>query len=208
MAKAAKTMISGVAQISAETAWTAPGILPVYGAPEGADALAIAGAAKQTNALVTHIARDGARAAAMVQSLRFFAPDIPVVEFPAWDCLPYDRVSPSGAVASRRMAALAAVSSAADGAHILVTSVNAATQRTPPKDAIKLAAMSLAAGAAIPMNDLTTYLAANGYARSSTVREPGEFAVRGGLVDIFPPGADEPVRLDFFGDTLEKRARL
>ncbi len=203
MADAAKKMVSGVSRVNAEAAWTITGALPVFGAPEGADAMAVADAAHSGKTLVAHIARDGARAAAMTRSLQFFAPDIPVVEFPAWDCLPYDRVSPSGAVTSRRMAALAAISSAAPGALVLVTSINAATQRTPPKDAIHKAALSLAAGAAIPMNDLTTYLAANGYARSSTVREPGEFAVRGGLVDIFPPGADEPVRLDFFGDTLE-----
>ena len=203
MADAAKNMVSGVAKISAEAAWTTSGHLPVYGAPEGADAMAVAAAARDGERLVAHIARDGARAAALIQSLRFFAPDIPIIEFPAWDCLPYDRVSPSGAVTSRRMAALAAIGSASPGAMILVTSVNAATQRTPPKDAIDMAAKSLAPGAAIEMADLSAYLAANGYARSSTVREPGEFAVRGGLVDIFPPGADEPVRLDFFGDTLE-----
>ena len=203
MGKAANKMVSGVAKISPEAAWSHKESLPVYGAPEGADAMAVAQAAFARQSLVTHVARDGARAAAMVQSLRFFAPDIPLIEFPAWDCLPYDRVSPSGAVASRRMAALAAISSLAPGPLILVTSINAATQRTPPKDAIDKAALSLASGASYSMDNLTHYLAANGYARSSTVREPGEFAVRGGLIDIFPPGADEPVRLDFFGDTLE-----
>lgn len=204
MSKTAEKMVSGVAQISAADAWRKQGRLPVYGAPEGADAMAVADAARALDGLVLHIARDGARAAAMIQTLQFFAPDIPVLEYPAWDCLPYDRVSPSGAVSSRRMAALAAVTALNEaGPVIMVTSVNAATQRTPPRDVIENAAMSLAPGATINMDRLTTYLAANGYARSSTVRERGEFAVRGGLVDIFPPGADEPVRLDFFGDSLE-----
>jgi len=204
MRDTAKKMVSGVAQIGAETAWRMDGRLPVYGAPEGADAMAVADAARARNGLVVHIARDGARAAAMIQALRFFAPDIAVFEFPAWDCLPYDRVSPSSAVSSRRMAVLAAIGSLKDaGAFIVVTSVNAATQKTPPRDVIKSAAMSLAPGASMNMDDLTRYLSTNGYARSSTVREAGEFAVRGGLVDIFPPGADEPVRLDFFGDSLE-----
>lgn len=203
MAQAVETAVSGVSLISAETAWKTRGAVPVYGAPEGADALAVAQAARISDGLVLHIARDGARAAAMRQSLQFFAPDLPVLDFPAWDCLPYDRVSPSGAAASRRMASLAAISGRAPGAFIVTTSVNAATQRTPPKEIIEKAAMSLAPGAAVDMDDLAVYLTANGYARASTVREPGEFAVRGGLVDIFPPGADEPVRLDFFGDTLE-----
>ncbi|WP_375211242.1 transcription-repair coupling factor, partial [Hyphococcus sp.] len=81
--------------------------------------------------------------------------------------------------------------------------ITAALQKTPPKEIIVNAALSLAPGAVMEIDALTQYLSANGYARSSTVREPGEFAVRGGLVDIFPPGAEEPVRLDFFGDSLE-----
>ena len=71
---------------------TTEGKLPVYGAPEGADAICVADAARTRGDIVVHIARDGARAAAMVRALSFFAPDIPVIEFPAWDCLPYDRV--------------------------------------------------------------------------------------------------------------------
>lgn len=198
-----KTMVSGVAAMSAETAWKTQGHLDVFGAPEGADALAVADAARSTKNLVLHIARDGARAAAMAQTLKFFAPDIPVIEYPAWDCLPYDRVSPSSAVSSKRMAALAAIQRRGEGAFIIVAPINAAIQKTPPKDVIENAALSLAPGAVMELDALTAYLSANGYARSSTVREPGEFAVRGGLVDIFPPGAEEPVRLDFFGDTLE-----
>ncbi len=204
MAKTAEKMVSGVAEIGGDAAWKREGVLPVYGAPEGADAMALSEAARARNGLVVHIARDGARAAAMMQALQFFAPDIPVIDYPAWDCLPYDRVSPSGAVASRRMAALAAMMRLkGGGAFILSTSVNAAVQRTPPRDIINEAALTLAPGATMSMDALTAYLSANGYARSSTVREAGEFAVRGGLVDIFPPGADEPVRLDFFGDSLE-----
>ena len=203
MADGGKSMVSGVAAIGAETAWSTAGRLDVYGAPEGADALAVAEAARATAGMVLHIARDGTRAAAMVQSLKFFAPEIPVLEFPAWDCLPYDRVSPSSAAASKRMAALAAIASRGEGAFIVVAPINAAIQRTPPLAIIENAALSLAPGAVMAMDKLTGYLSANGYARSSTVREPGEFAVRGGLVDIFPPGAEEPVRLDFFGDSLE-----
>lgn len=203
MTNSAEKMVSGVALINADTAWAKPGRLDVYGAPEGADAMAVADAARARNGLVVHIARDGTRAAAMRQALQFFAPDLPVLDYPAWDCLPYDRVSPSGAASSRRMATLAAISDRAEGGFIISTTVNAATQRTPPREVIRKAAMSLAPGASVNMDELAVYLTANGYARSSTVREHGEFAVRGGLVDIFPPGADEPVRLDFFGDTLE-----
>ena len=202
-------MLSGTLKIGAKEAWGHTGPLPVYDAPGGVDAMAIADAAraraKTGGALIVHIARDGARAAEMMEALRFFAPDIPVIDFPAWDCLPYDRVSPSSAVVSRRMAALALMANYApgDGAMIIVTSVQAALQRTPPLDVIKVAAFRAKPGEDVAIDNLTTYLSANGYTRSSTVREAGEFAVRGGLIDIFPPGTDEPLRLDFFGDSLE-----
>lgn len=204
MSNSEQKMASGVAHISAEAAWTMNGRLPVNGAPEGANAQCVADAARTRGDIVVYIARDGARAAAMTRALGFFSPAIPVIEYPAWDCLPYDRVSPSSAVAARRMAALSLIASHQEkGALIVVTSVNAAIQRTPPRAVVTAASMSLAPGATIKMDDLIHYLSVNGYARSSTVRERGEFAVRGGLVDIFPPGADEPVRLDFFGDQLE-----
>ena len=203
MTKTAEKTVSGVTLINAETAWATPGRLGIYGAPEGADAMAVADAARARKGLVVHVARDGARAASMRQALRFFAPELPVLDYPAWDCLPYDRVSPSGAASSRRMATLAAILARAEGGFIISTTVNAATQRTPPREVIEKAAMSLTPGASVNMDELAAYLAANGYARASTVREAGEFAVRGGLVDIFPPGADAPVRLDFFGDALE-----
>lgn len=198
------TMVSATAQVSADEAWRDDGVLTVHDAPEGADAMAIARAAQTRGGVIIHIARDAARAAAMRDALRFFAPEVALVEFPAWDCLPYDRVSPSAAVSSGRMAALAVLSQY-DGAAplIVITSVNAVTQRTPPKEIVAGAAFSARPGESVALDNLNAYLAANGYSRASTVREPGEFAVRGGLIDIFPPGADEPVRLDFFGDQLE-----
>ncbi|MEM8936712.1 MAG: transcription-repair coupling factor [Pseudomonadota bacterium] len=204
MAETKEKLVSGVAHINAEAAWNVDGPLPVYGAPEGAAALAVANAAAARNGLVVHIARDGPRAAAMAETLAFFAPNIPVIEFPAWDCLPYDRVSPSSAVSSKRMASLAAISSVAEQGPIIVsTSVNAALQRTPPRLVVDQSVASLASGTVITIDDLSARLTQNGFSRSSTVREAGEYAIRGGLVDVFPPGADYPVRLDFFGDQLE-----
>ena len=199
----AHSNVSGTALIGGQEAWQKKGALTVYNAPEGADALAIVQAARARNNIVVHVARDAARASAISDALRFFAPDIPVLSFPAWDCLPYDRVSPSPAVTSARMATLAVLAGHTTGALIVVTSVNAVVQRTPPRSLITEASFSARPGEDLSMDRLTAYLSANGYTRASTVREPGEFAVRGGLIDIFPPGTDEPVRLDFFGDSLE-----
>ena len=197
-------MVSGSAIIGTDEAWRDDGALTVYDAPEGADALALANAAKTRGGVLVYIARDGGRAATMAQTLRFFAPEIAQLQLPAWDCLPYDRTSPTAAVTAARMAALGLMLRY-DGAAplIVITSVNAALQRTPPKNLIEAASFAAKPGESVNIDSLNAYLAANGYARASTVREAGEFAVRGGLIDIFPPGADEPVRLDFFGDQLE-----
>ncbi|WP_370336383.1 transcription-repair coupling factor [Parvularcula marina] len=197
-------MQSATAQISAKAAWEGLDSLTVHGAPEGADALAVAEAATARGGLILHIARDASRAAAMAAALQFFAPSVPVIRFPAWDCLPYDRLSPSPEVVAARMAALSALA-AHDGKTplILVTVINAVTQRTPSRKLVEASSFAARPGASVDMDELTGFLAANGYARASTVREPGEFAVRGGLIDLFPPGDDEPLRLDFFGDTLE-----
>ena len=198
-------MVSGVAAMSADAAWTSDGALDVHDTPDGADALALAEAARVRGGLIVYVARDASGAAAMASSLAFFAPTTPRLSFPAWDCLPYDRVSPSAAVSSARMATLGYLAGRdADAAPLfLITTVNAVLQRTPPIDVVKAAAFSARPGATTSMDALTGYLTSNGYARASTVREPGEFAVRGGLIDIFPPGTDEPIRLDFFGDQLE-----
>ncbi|MCI5046189.1 MAG: transcription-repair coupling factor [Aquisalinus sp.] len=196
--------ISLTSRISPKQAWLDDGSLTVYGAPEGADALAIAEAARARNGLVVHVARDAARAAATAAAISVFAGDIPTLRFPAWDCLPYDRVSPSNDVSAQRMAVLSALLARnTDAPMIVVTSVNAITLSTPPAGIIRKAAFSAKPGATVDGDELVSNLLANGYARTSTVREPGEFAVRGGLVDIFPPGTKEPLRLDFFGDTLE-----
>ncbi|MEO1426330.1 MAG: transcription-repair coupling factor, partial [Pseudomonadota bacterium] len=199
------SMTSGTAIMSAREAWSQAGTLTIHDAPDGVDAMAVCDAARHHPGVILYVARDAARAAAMKEALRFFAPTVPTLEYPAWDCLPYDRVSPSSAVSTQRMATLAmmAAHKPDDGALIVITAINAVLQRTPPRAVIASASFSALPGSDVDMDSLMGYLAANGYTRASTVREPGEFAVRGGLMDIFPPGAEEPLRLDFFGDSLE-----
>src|SRR3990167_1964643 len=86
---------------------------------------------------------------------------------------------------------------------LLVTTVPALLQRVPPKEAVEGAAFSARTGHVVEIAALERYFAVNGYQRASTVSERGEFAIRGGAIDVFPPTAEEPVRLDLFGDTLE-----
>jgi transcription-repair coupling factor (superfamily II helicase) len=86
---------------------------------------------------------------------------------------------------------------------VLLTTVNAALQRVPRREIVARQSLSAAPGNMLPMDGVTRWLELNGFNRASTVREAGDYAVRGGIVDLFAPGMDEPVRLDFFGNTLE-----
>jgi transcription-repair coupling factor (superfamily II helicase) len=151
------------------------------------------------------ICRDGQRMAALARALAFFGPDILVMEFPAWDCLPYDRVSPNASVAAQRMTALSRLTrvKGRDKPSVLLTTVNAALQRVPAREFVATHALSVAPGNVLGMHGVIEWLELNGFTRASTVREPGEYAVRGGILDLFPPGMDMPVRFDFFGDALE-----
>ena len=151
------------------------------------------------------ICRDGQRMVALSRSLAFFGPDILTMDFPAWDCLPYDRVSPNASVVAQRMTALSRLArvKGRDKPSVLLTTVNAALQRVPARDFVATHALSVAPGNVIGMAGIVTWLELNGFTRASTVREPGDYAVRGGILDLFPPGMDMPVRLDFFGDALE-----
>jgi len=186
------------------------GPLTVAMAPEGYDALIVKDLlrARQTAGLGTtlvHIARDDARATAFHDALKYFDPDLTVLEFPAWDCLPYDRVSPKPEIVSRRLSTLG-VLERIQARHIpavVVTTVNAVLQRVPPRRGIKASTYTAAVGNAIDLDALIAFLVSNGYHRASTVVEPGDFAVRGGLIDIFPSGRSNPVRLDLFGDILD-----
>ncbi|MCC6982602.1 MAG: transcription-repair coupling factor [Bauldia sp.] len=150
------------------------------------------------------VARDGQRLAEIEQAIRFFAPAVEILLYPAWDSLPYDRASPHPAVVSRRMATLSALAGEQKGGapRVVLTTANAVIQRVPPREQLKRQARSMAAGNRIRMEEIIRWLEDNGFLRSATVREAGEYAVRGGIIDLYAAGG-EPVRLDFFGDTLE-----
>ncbi|MFG1286520.1 transcription-repair coupling factor [Xanthobacter versatilis] len=153
---------------------------------------------------LTVICRDGQRMAAVERGLAFFAPELEVLSFPSWDCLPYDRASPNASIVARRMATLAKLARIKGGnASVLLTTVNATVQRVPAKGLVAAQSLVAAPGNTIDLEGVTQWAEQNGFLRTSTVRDTGEYAVRGGLIDLFPPGLDAPIRLDFFGDTLE-----
>src|SRR5918996_4220896 len=176
------------------------------GVPEGLDALLVTELARQAGAPVLHVARDGTRLATLDEAIAFFAPDIKVLCFPAWDGVPYDRVAPNAETIAQRIAALADLAQRPPGDTkplIVLTTVNALVQRVPPREFIAGSSLTLQPGNVMSMQELIGHLEMSGYARCGTVTDPGQYAVRGGILDLYPPGG-EPVRLDFFGDTVEQ----
>src|SRR3954468_9334942 len=184
------------------------GRLTVTGTPQGYDAYVAAESARRRKAPVLLVAPDDVQADAAERAIRFFAPGLTVLPFPAWDCLPYDRVSPKPDIESRRLATLAALAREAGKPAVIVTTINALLQRVPPKSVIAAASFSARNGAEVDREALVAFLAGNGYVRAGTVREPGDFALRGGIVDLWPPGEEQPLRLDFFGSTLDAIRRF
>ena len=182
--------------------------ITVGGAAEGWDARLILDEIGRSNGPVLHIARDDKRLAAMEAALRFFAPEMPVVVFPAWDCLPYDRVSPNADISAARLATLAGLVHGMPEKFVLLTTVSGAMQRVPAREVLREAAFTARVGDRVNEAGLRQFLVRMGFSQSPTVMEPGDYAVRGGIIDIFPPGEGGPVRLDFFGDVLDGARRF
>ncbi|MBE9606500.1 transcription-repair coupling factor [Acetobacteraceae bacterium H6797] len=180
----------------------------VYGAPEGYDALLLARRRAETSTPVLHVCRDDARMARMAEALGFFAPEVEILRFPAWDCLPYDRVSPNPELIAERVATLTRLTERGGKPRVLLTTVNALVQRVPPRSAFEGTTRVLKKGGRIAPEELASFLEANGYNRTATVMEPGEYAIRGGIVDLYPAGEPDPVRLDLFGDEIESLRRM
>ncbi len=182
----------------------------LYGAPEGEDARILAEKARACMAqdgVVVHIALDDTRVDTLQGLLEFFAPDVKVLTLPAWDCLPYDRISPHGDLVAERVACLTQLMAWENEKkrypRVLLTSVNAALQRVMPRSILRESSLSAKVGGALDLDHLTLYLMQNGYIRNDTVREPGDFAIRGGIIDLYSSGYHHPLRIDLFGDEIE-----
>ena len=186
---------------------TEPRHITLGGAPEGFDGQLLASEFAK-GAPVVHVARDDKRMEAMRQALAFFAPSAVVLTFPAWDCLPFDRVSPAPEISAQRMATLAALASGVPGPFVLLTTLGAASQLVPAREVVAGAAFAARVGSRVDEAALRAYLVRMGFSQSATVMEPGDYAVRGGIIDIYPPGEGGPVRLDLFGDVLDGARRF
>ena len=176
--------------------------LTLAGVPTGFQPSLLADLARAAGRAV-FVAPDDAAMRALAQTAPFFAPDLEMVTFPAWDCLPYDRASPSLRVMAERVAALQRLQAKPKGPQLVLTTANAASQRVLTPFRVRQLVARLAPGERIGRDKLASLLQANGYVRTDTVHDHGEYAVRGGIVDLFPSGEEQALRLDFFGDEIE-----
>ena len=180
-----------------------PSPLTLAGVPAGFLPWLMTDLARAAARRAVFVATDESEMRSVADTAAWFAPEVRVLTFPAWDCLPYDRASPSLRVTAERLATLSALQDKGSGPQLLVTTVNAATQRTLTPFRLRALVAKLAPGERIDRDDLARLLQANGYVRTETVADAGDYAVRGSLVDLFPSGMDHALRLDFFGDEIE-----
>ncbi|WP_432769867.1 MAG: transcription-repair coupling factor [Sphingopyxis sp.] len=177
-------------------------------AADGFLPLLLADLARASGTRLVYVATDDTAMQAIADAAPFFAPDLIVHRFPAWDCLPYDRAGPSMRVSADRLATLSALQAPAKRGELVLTTVAAITQRTLTPFRIRQLATTLAAGQRIDRDALAELLVANGFSRVDTVADQGEFAVRGGILDLFPAGEETGLRVDFFGDEIESIRRF
>lgn len=157
------------------------------------------------NKPLLYIASDGVSLAQTASLLRFMFPEVNVLEFPAWDTVPYDRVSPNSTIVAKRVDTLSQiVFCTSKKPLVVVTSIGAILQKLPPAKIFKNARKTIKVGSTLNFDDFLHYAVTNGYNRVEQVMEPGEYAIRGDIADIFPSGVENPLRIDLFDDQVER----
>ena len=169
--------------------------------PEGSEPLLINEISENSNNNILIIARDLKRYQQLKDGLEFFL-NKDVLFYPQWDCVPYDRISPNKLITSKRLETLSRLSNEKDKSKIILTTIQASCQRTLSLDEVKNKFISLKPGEVIDINNLVNFFVSNGYEKTPTVREHGEFSVRGGIIDFYSP-LNKPIRLDLFGNTID-----
>ena len=174
--------------------WRAP-------ASPSALALGIVEAARRHGGMLLAVVRDTHGAASLENDLRVLAGDLPVLHFADWETLPYDLFSPHPDIVSQRVAALFRLPTVKRG--VLVVPVSSLMQRLPPPEWIAGNALDLRKGQKLDLDAEKRRLEASGYRNVPQVLDPGDFAVRGALLDLFPMGSDTPYRIELFDDVVD-----
>lgn len=153
--------------------------------------------------LCVYILTDDTKLDLTAETLRFLNPTKTIHIFHAWDVVPYDRASPNKELMAERAQVLEMLSSGIADHSILLTTITALTQKIPPLGGINTLTPILRSGDTLDLDTLQNQLQVKGYRRVNVVREPGEYSIRGSIIDIFPAGESDPYRLDLFGDVIE-----
>ncbi len=159
--------------------------------------------ARQVQRMVVAISADALDAQRLVDEIRYFDPSLAVRPLPDWETLPYDTLSPHQDLVSERLETLYRLSEPQSEIDVLVVSATSALYRLSPAQYVAGHTFFFKQGQTIHADPLRTQLVFAGYQHVSQVVAPGEFAVRGGLIDLFPMGSALPYRLDLFGDQLD-----
>ena len=170
--------------------------------PDGADCLAAAELCDHFSKILI-ILRDDVRLSRFSQSLRIITNNIDIIEFPAWDCLPFDKNSPNQKLVGKRVRALSSLANPNSKKTIILSTIGSVIQKIPNQDFIKNSSKSIQSGQNISQRELINFFENNGYMRTNTVREDSEYSLRGSILDVYPPGEKHPVRIDFFGDVID-----
>ncbi len=163
--------------------------------------LAIASAAETHKGPMLIVTAGSFSAQRLEDEIRFYSPELPLSPFPDWECLPYDIFSPHQDIISQRLETLHRLPEMSRG--VVLASVTTLLHRLPPRDYVSAHSFLLQVGDKLEIQRLRERLVRANYHGVSQVMEAGEFAVRGGIVDVFPSGSHQPYRLDLFGDRVE-----
>ncbi len=152
--------------------------------------------------LIVYVCSEAQHISYVERELSFFADGaLPVLSFPDWECLPYDRVSPHPDIISQRLLALHKLPSLTQG--IIVIPITALMQRLSPTDYVDAHTFDLNVNQDFDTEEFRRRLTDAGYYSVDQVMSPGEFAIRGGVVDVYPSGMKSPFRLDLWDTTIE-----
>ncbi len=192
---------SPVVQRYLESVGDADCSLRVSGLAGSSRSLFLAHAHRKRGGSTLVVVEDTATAEELFEDMTGLLDSGDVALFPPWEVLPYDQVSPPGDLSGRRMGALYVLLK--NRPLFVVSTVRAVMQRTMPPAVLDASTLHVSEGAGLPLSELTARCNRLGYERTDMVQAPGNYSIRGGIVDVYPHGVDQPCRIEFFGDEVE-----
>ena len=173
--------------------------------PTGFDTFWLNNVLQKFSGDILYVVSNGFELEQTAEILKYLNPNIEVLTLPAWDTVPFDRVSPNVNILSKRIETLSKLAHNPNtkNCRVIIVSIGSAIQRLPLKKVFLNAEKHIKIGGKLKFDEFLHYVTINGYTKVEQVMEPAEFAIRGDIIDIFPTGAEEPIRIDLFDDEIE-----